>query len=765
MEKFPRPVRIKKIGIKVVGGFFKCGSQFHPDWAKDIVGYAFRGGEWFRCFEGRDIPCPPWSGNVHAPPEGETVWLPLGVPAEVSALALEIRSCGTDGYFPGYNVANWGVEAETEECGPRCGAPAGALQMPVCRSEVGEAQAGVWFEDLGPTVCYSTPYYRVELYKYLPRIKQLAVDPSGRGNRQCILRDESLYKAAGEDLASGFLLEPLEGNGVCLADTEISPEAAVYRLRGGRGDFSLRFSWNRRGFSLTCEHLLESETYCAEFADLRLCFDTAAAAPCVLGVPVRAGRAGAVALPAVLVLPGIGNITVRGKGGAVLFDNMRLKGCSCADFRAGTQPGEHGDTVLPAGKSSAEFSFRFGEECPVRLQENAPAEVREAVQRFAYCCLPYRADTDLLSNNGNSIHAFLCMDNFAFMQRAVPRLHTRTATKPLLLHTLQAWLNGVPSYASGNLAGAGHALEEEYLLDIPACLAGLAAAVRGGDEDRWLQKNLGKVGEWLERAFALDSNGDGLLESRFRRGIGGEHQWSTNWYDVISFGWQDAFVNAVCYDAYRTLAPSLRRVGKESWAEELERRAAALKSAYVPTFFVQRTGRFAGWKSADGKLHDRAFLFVNGAAVNAGLVGNAEGGRIISGLYGQWKNSPFSRCAEYGLPANLEPIPSEEMALPEFDFGSYQNGSVTLSQSRHFVGAMLRVGMVREADELLCRMARGLLSGNAVGGVGSGVDWHTPNGEPCGYEGILSDEFGILALMVARWNRGDTAAKKPDIDK
>ena len=142
---------------------------------------------------------------------------------------------------------------------------------------------------------------------------------------------------------------------------------------------------------------------------------------------------------------------------------------------------------------------------------------------------------------------------------------------------------------------------------------------------------------------------------------------------------------------------------------------------------------------------------MNGAAVNAGLVGFKQGKSIISDLYEQWHNSPFYKCAEYGLPANLEPVPPDDMALSEFTFGLYENGSVTLSQARHFVEALLRVGLVHEGEDMLCRMARGLLSGNLVGGVGSGVDWHTPTGEACGYEGILCDQFGIVALLINHW--------------
>ena len=41
----------------------------------------------------------------------------------------------------------------------------------------------------------------------------------------------------------------------------------------------------------------------------------------------------------------------------------------------------------------------------------------------------------------------------------------------------------------------------------------------------------------------------------------------------------------------------------------------------------------------------------------------------------------------------------------------------------------------------------------AVAGCGSGVDWRRWDGTPCGDEGLLSDQFGILAIAHKRYGK------------
>jgi hypothetical protein len=51
-----------------------------------------------------------------------------------------------------------------------------------------------------------------------------------------------------------------------------------------------------------------------------------------------------------------------------------------------------------------------------------------------------------------------------------------------------------------------------------------------------------------------------------------------------------------------------------------------------------------------------------------------------------------------------------------------------------------------------------MLSGTALGGVDSGGDWRRWDGSPSGYEGILSDQFGVLIPAIREFGvtRADT---------
>ena len=94
------------------------------------------------------------------------------------------------------------------------------------------------------------------------------------------------------------------------------------------------------------------------------------------------------------------------------------------------------------------------------------------------------------------------------------------------------------------------------------------------------------------------------------------------------------------------------------------------------------------------------------------------------------------------------PVPDADLAgaLPDLHHGFYENGAATLSQTRHFIGALQRVGRGEDADRLLTAMLERLADGSAFGGCSTGVDWRMWDGTRCGYEGLLTDQFGVLVV-------------------
>jgi len=153
-------------------------------------------------------------------------------------------------------------------------------------------------------------------------------------------------------------------------------------------------------------------------------------------------------------------------------------------------------------------------------------------------------------------------------------------------------------------------------------------------------------------------------------------------------------------------------------------------------------------------LHDYAFLPVNGTAVREGLLAPREGRAVMERL---WRETEVVKLPDpaLGLPMNLWPIPDEDRAdiLQGYPFGYYQNGGRTHSQTRHFVMTLYAVWMTTEADQLSEKLCVGFAEASTFGGNRTGVDWRAWDDTPCGYEGLLTDQFGLLEAVLWRWGK------------
>jgi hypothetical protein len=303
-----------------------------------------------------------------------------------------------------------------------------------------------------------------------------------------------------------------------------------------------------------------------------------------------------------------------------------------------------------------------------------------------------------------------------------------------------------------------HPAEDEYVTTGTAGLLGLAEYLVHSGTPMWVDSFAPQIEEQLARMRARDVDGDGIVESIFRSGISGTFHWSTNWYDAVSFGWKDAFSNALLHRALLLLSTALPRLGKPGLGGGLTEWAERLRANYLPAFLNEETGWLAGWRCKKGFLHDYAFLVVNGAAVCCGAVQGNQAASIIRNLWNETLRvgMPDPRL---GLPGNLRPIPDDDMIdlMHGAPMGFYLNGGLTHSQSRHFVGALYAVGMTKEADALLEALCERLSDCTAFGGCGSGIDWRYWDGGPCGYEGLLTDQFGILAVALDRYGYSPNA--------
>jgi hypothetical protein len=268
----------------------------------------------------------------------------------------------------------------------------------------------------------------------------------------------------------------------------------------------------------------------------------------------------------------------------------------------------------------------------------------------------------------------------------------------------------------------------------------------------WFEAHEARITRAIAAMRARDLDGDGLIESPHRRGVTGEHQWSTTWADVVSMGWQDAWSNAVLYAALRMNAAGFRRFGREAVAADLDGWATRLRAAYAPAFLDERTGWLIGWRSPDGTPHDYCHVQLNGDAVAAGLLDPGQARRLMEAVWAELSRVGYTDLAN-GLPINLHPVAEEDLGGVVFGLpiGGYLQGGASHHRTGGFVQALYDVGMTEEGDRLLEALCSSVADDSAFGGIGTGRDWRLWDGTPSGYEGLLAEGFGFLAVAVRRW--------------
>ncbi|MCD9025040.1 hypothetical protein [Cohnella silvisoli] len=768
--QFTSPVVLWRIGIQENGGYFKCGSVNERDWVADFRLLVRNGaGVW------REVL---YEMNQSRPPaDAGAIWFEAIPAVEVTELILEVRRSGVDGWWPSWNLA---ADAFVVEGEPVSGQVSDADSMierslALTSCDLSALPPGVEARRCATEVRYRTRFLEMGFRLQRSGFSYLALDEDGNGNtRQSLLKNPEvglLFSPQRQYLAQGLSFHPvgaaeLSGFQAHHVEGEVTVKGntIVYDLTMEQWGQSWRLTWevheDRLRFMAERSGLFELRVWKSSVWTIAL--DSRVIPTTVLGALNRQGETGLVTLPLLLHAPKHGTIQVHahddGPTGEIYWrsDAIRPIYTNLCELKVGEIPQPEGDYLLPAGRYRSSMEWRIGTPRLANAADGTPPEVERAINRCLTTALTYRADTSTFSNNGTSIHAPICMDLWSSLcVRLDPILPNLTALD-LLRDTLERWLTLAPGYASGRSSKHDGYYEDEYLMTGVSSLLGLADFLMHSEDTEWMDRYRGTIELQLQLMEARDLDGDGLIESDKRQGVSGEHQWSTNWWDVISFGWKDAFVNALLYGALLKLAesPSSARLFSSQRLNRIRAWAAKLKTSYRTCFYNPQTGWFAGWRCREDRLHDYAFLFVNGAAVTAGLLDDdlSSARTMIAGLYEEMQRVGWTNY-RYGVPGNLWKIPNEDMPvlMHNLPFGIYQNGGTTLSQARHFIAALYRVGMQAEADDMLTDMCASLADGSAFGGCGSGVDWRMSDGMHCGYEGLLCDQLGVLIPAIERY--------------
>ena len=743
------PARLDRLGVISTQGYHKCGSHAEMDWVAAFRVLIWKDNAWQVLKHEQHVPRP---GN------GEVLWFDLGGVETPSAI-VEIRKCGLDPWWPSWNLA---AGAFLLEGNPPAAKPfRGERALTVDHLSLDGLPGGVAAFHRNGEVRFRSRFLEIGFCLRRAGLSFLALDDEGLGKT-----DRNLLRISPGITFQGLFLHPV-GAGPSMAPsirydvegrTSVEGNSVMYdvapRYTGQR--YRVRWEVFEDRLRLSAERTGETDIRAWESSAWSIGLDPRVSATTAAGIITREGESGTMRFPVLFHAPSFGSleIQVTGNDGLWRTDTFRPGDLGLHQLKLGEEPGPEGDYLLKSGKHQVSLEMRvrqFG----IPLRKETPPEIIRAINRCTLTSMSYRADTGTLSNNGNSIHCPLSMDNWSALAVRIGQIVPGISAIDLLRDSIERWLDGGPGYGSGGMLQDGdfHLAEDEYLMTGTAALLGIADFLEHSGTPEWLGRFQHQLEHQLNLMRRRDLDADGLVESKYRLGISGQHHWSTCYYDVISFGWKCAFSNALLYPALVKLARLLPALGYPQLAEGLAAWGEKLRSNYFSTFFNPTTGWLAGWRCKEGKLHDYAFIAVNGIAVSVGLVDDKPAREIMERLWNEAVRVGMPDPAP-GIPANLWPIPDEDLAeiMHGFPFGYYANGGLSTAQSRHLVSALYRVGMKREADHLLLRICTSLGEAAVFGGAKSGVDARSWDGWPCGYEGLLTDQFGILAVAMERYS-------------
>jgi hypothetical protein len=390
----------------------------------------------------------------------------------------------------------------------------------------------------------------------------------------------------------------------------------------------------------------------------------------------------------------------------------------------------------------------------------------DAFRRNWLNALQLNPSLQALANNTASDSCAFCYYEFADIAALTPPLADGLTALDVVRQTLDRMLAG--GFAYGLPIAPDHPTTTSDTF--PSMVIAAANLIRAGHSDDWLAANYSGVRAWAESMLASDSNGDGLIKYSES---GNSGIWSngfpkirpSNWWDTIGFGYEDAYANALAYRAYRDMAMMADKAGNGSDAGRYKAAADKLREVYYDRFFDPATGILAGWRSADGQLHDYYFLFVNGIAIHYGLVPKPQANSIMDKLLAKMKAVGYNNFS-LGLPGNLITVPLKDYVhrTPDARYGggvlednsdgfqNYENGGATGACAFFTLAALYDLGREADADKILFPMLEeyGRCGFEGKDAKGHSNDWRRWDGTPMGYEGLLTDDYYTMLAVPLR---------------
>lgn len=488
-----------------------------------------------------------------------------------------------------------------------------------------------------------------------------------------------------------------------------------------------------------------------------------ASAISTLAMPIRGARRNGGAEPrGAWAAPGRGVLNFWAEPGhsplEVQVDSTGFHGrTAMAGLQLATEHHPDGTVTVPAGDHSAVLHMEVRTTDP--QPRSGAGELPEGLRRSWGSTFAFRPEGGGFSNNGFSINCQNCL----YFQADLAPYTARQPDEPdlieLVRYTATLAVQGGPGYGAS----------WETAMDATPSLAISLARVHQAQPDAvWLKS----LWPYLRRPFdyLLDHiDASGLYVHPYYTGNAGSPSQNCNMWDTISFGHYDAYSIALAYRGLRGGVALARAAGDPALAERCQAAAAGIKAAYVPTLLNPDTGLIAGWRSADGQLHDASYVYVNGAAICYGLVEGDQARSILTKLEAE-RQAMGHTDFRYGLCLNLKPVPRSDYLLRSWGaparadgldtFGVYINGSLTPAGAYFYLRALSQYGFTSTADQICEELLDSFARLRFDGGPHSGVEYFTFDGTPCGYEGSLTHVPHVL-LAIAQ-HRGDVETLEPE---
>lgn len=628
------------------------------------------------------------------------------------------------------------------------------LPPSVTPSEATNCVPGVSIACTSNTVVFENHFLKVGFSRLRPMMTFLGWDSesTGRANHNFL----NVHGRQASESASGPWLAQVTGPlpaALCGGQMRIEPNGVTYDEVEVIPGLKRRYTFTVESDALwiTIHQKVDRPVKAIECEAWRWVWNLKETITATLAQPVKKGKNGRCQLPAILHAPNFGHLALELIEGDptttfLKVDSWRDRCLGYCGIECGSEVAEDGELLLRPGVSHVKLRLslaRVGLAPAIAPQSPLHPSYRRAWAN----AFGFRPEYFGMSNNAASL-------NCHFVQHGYTDLAYHTATSLESLSMIELCGYSIELALCG---GMGYGENRDYFLDSDASLLMAAGTYLAKTRNEtWARKNrdglLACGNRLLEKRLP-----EGLIASRLLSGNSGERHWSTNWWDVLSFGHLDAFVNAFVYRGFRQLQHIGDWLDEPEIAQQYREAADQIKSAYFPCFYNPQTEWLAGWRSRDGELHDYGFLFVNGAAIVHDLVPEDQIRPIMERLEAKRKSVGFEHF-QLGLPGNLLPIRKADYAAhtlgaPARDdgtdtWGCYMNGGVTMSQAYFYIRALGIAGMPDTG-----RIGRIILDafekGEIVGGLNGGNDWCYWDGSSNGYEGMLTDQFYVL-LAVAQ---------------